>query len=611
MQKILTFFASIFLMHIALAQITLSVPTMGVIYADSVFPRIDILIPSDSLAAIYNDVWSDKEYSATFIFDNGNILDTVSNIGFRLRGNTSRNAAKKSFKISFNTFVSGQKYYGFEKLNLNGEHNDPCVMRSKIGWDLLRTSGLVGARANHVRLFINGIFYGVYTNVEHLDERFIQRRFGNNDGNLYKCLYPADLKYLGNDPNLYKFVENGRRAYDLKINEDIDNYYDLAHFIDVLNNTPIASLPCELEKVFNVSNYLEYMAFDVLMGHWDNYIYNKNNYYLYHNEFTGQFEYLPYDLDNTLGIDWLGKDWGTRNIYTWNPGSTSESRPLYTRLLSVQAYKDQYSYFVNKWSQQYFNTAALSPKIDALQTQIQPYIAQDSFYTLDYGYNPSTFQNAYNQAIGGHVAYGLKAYISTRRNNALSQLQQNNISPILRNPKTYKNNDSLYLQIQIEDNGNLTNTTLFANVNNTGFQNFPLFDDGQHLDNQANDGIFGTFVYLNSPSNTVSYYISATDNTNKTGRYPYCGNLTYSETSDLDAIHAQEYVLYPNPFQDKLHLKLPEKAKVRVFDVLGNLLHEGEYEKETEINTKNWLSGFYYLLFETKKEQFVKKAVKI
>ena len=35
-------------------------------------------------------------------FQNAYLDETIDSIGFRLRGNTSRNAAKKSFKIDFN-----------------------------------------------------------------------------------------------------------------------------------------------------------------------------------------------------------------------------------------------------------------------------------------------------------------------------------------------------------------------------------------------------------------------------------------------------------------------------------------------------------------------------
>ena len=78
--------------------------------------RIDIVIDQDSLDIILQDgnQLSDYEFPATFIYTYRNTdsqivrIDTVEQIGFRLRGNTSRNSAKKSFKVSFNTFQSGR-----------------------------------------------------------------------------------------------------------------------------------------------------------------------------------------------------------------------------------------------------------------------------------------------------------------------------------------------------------------------------------------------------------------------------------------------------------------------------------------------------------------------
>ena len=74
----------------------------GEIFRDDVIPRIDILLPTDSLDYILDDANAQSNYhfNATFIFDNGTIRDTLNDVGFRLRGNTSRTADKNSFKIS-------------------------------------------------------------------------------------------------------------------------------------------------------------------------------------------------------------------------------------------------------------------------------------------------------------------------------------------------------------------------------------------------------------------------------------------------------------------------------------------------------------------------------
>ena len=185
-------------------------------------------------------------------------------------------------------------------------------------------------RSNHVELYINGRYYGLYINTEHVDEEFVESRFGNDLGNLYKCLYPADLTYLGSNPEDYKI--NG---YTLKTNTDQDHYDDLIDFIYILNNTTSENLPADLEPVFNVNGFLRYLAVEIFTGHWDGYSYNKNNYYLFNNLFTGKFEFIPYDTDNTFGIDWVGGDWGPRDIYHW--WKTGESRPLTSKSLVIRS----------------------------------------------------------------------------------------------------------------------------------------------------------------------------------------------------------------------------------------------------------------------------------
>jgi spore coat protein CotH len=43
---------------------------------------------------------------------------------------------------------------------------------------------------------------------------------------------------------------------------------------------------------------------NILVGEWDDYWSLMNNYYLYAN-LQRYFHLIPYDYDNTFGIDWL------------------------------------------------------------------------------------------------------------------------------------------------------------------------------------------------------------------------------------------------------------------------------------------------------------------
>jgi spore coat protein H len=419
---------------VLLTQNILSQPVLpenGPLYDDTTVPRIDITVNPDTLEWIYDNPESDREFHAVFEFNNGTVNDKIDPVGFRLRGNTSRNSKKKSFRVSFNTFTNGGKYYGVEKLNLNGEHNDPSVMRSKIMWDILRKWEIPAPRANHVRVYINGNYYGLYMNVENIDEEFALSRFGNKDGNLYKCLYPADLAYLGADPDSYKLMSGDRQVYELTTNKEEDDYSDLAAFIDVLGNSPDDRLLCDLDALFNTYDYLKIMAADIFCGDWDGYIYNKNNFYLYHNTATGKMEYIPYDVDNTFGIDWFNIDWAERNIYNWKRGG-SEKRPLYDRLINNTELRQQFTFYAGQLIGGTIDMDSLTQSIESRKNMIAPFIASDPYYPLDYGYDYGDFMLSYTGATGGHVKYGLYPYLSARSLSMSQQLESGTMAPVIK-----------------------------------------------------------------------------------------------------------------------------------------------------------------------------------
>ena len=503
-------------------------PDPGEVFRDNVVPRVDIIIPETSLASIYapGNEQSDYLWQATFIFDNGTIRDTLDNVGFRLRGNTSRYSAKKSFKVSFNTYVQGRKYYGLEKLNLNGEHNDPTIMRSKTCWDLVREMEIPGSRSNHVNLYINDDFFGVYINVEHVDEEFVDLRFGTEAGNLYKCLWPADMNYLGSNPDDYKFMVGNRRAYDLLTNTEEDDYTDLAQLIDVLNNTPAAELPCELEPIFNVHGFLKAVAFDVLSGNWDGPLFNKNNFYLYNDPITGKFHYIPYDLDNTFGIDWFNEDWASRNMYFW--ANENEPRPLYWNILAVPKYRAIFTYYFRTFLDIQYNPATVLPHIDQLKDMIDPFVPSDPFYPLDYGFTMDHFNDSYVGSVPfNHTGDGLKPFVEDR--HYWSELQiDGDIPPLVfeidNNYPEFGQN--ILVTAEVVDFSPVSEVEVCYFINSPPYNCSPMYDDGQHNDGLAGDGIYGGYIPAVNEASVIEYHIKAIDDSSWESQFPLCGNKT-------------------------------------------------------------------------------------
>ena len=420
-------------------------PSFNEAFLQDEVASISITIDPDSLLAMYSNLGNSHEFPAAMVYTFSSGFSAYSGIGVRFRGNTSLNAQKKSFKIIVDKYVD-QNFYGLNELNLISNQNDPSILRAKLCWDFFREAGLPACRTSYIKVYVNNAYVGVYLNVEQIDNRFADKRFDDGTGNLWKCLWGSDLMYQGTSPTLYT-----NDSYDLVENEFQNNYSELAHFIDVLNNTSITLLPCELEKVFNVHDYLKIMAADMLLGNWDNYIFNQNNFYLYHNEKSGKLEYIPYDLDNTLGIDWVNVDWAQRNLYTW---TTSSNRPLFTRLLQIPAYRNEFSNYVNEFAATTFNANAIELQAQQIQNIISAAAIEDPLRPLDFGFTTDDFLNSINSAWGGQVAYGIVPFVQTRASQALQQLE--NLQPFtsIFNVVPKFQNDSLFVTFQSNLNAN-------------------------------------------------------------------------------------------------------------------------------------------------------------
>jgi spore coat protein H len=421
-------------------------PPRGKLFDDSYVKRIEITIDTISLIKLIALQAPKEEQAATAVFHYKNHSDTLKNIGLKLKGNTSLGNKKKSFRLSFNAFQKGKKYQGVEKLNLNANGNDPTQIRAHLATKVYEHAELAISRSAFADLYINNAYFGLYNIFEHIDEEFVKSHFGSKKGNLYKCRDKANLAFISNDTNAYKKELYGTRIYELKTNKAQDDYSGLAEFIDILNNTPIDDLECKLSQRFNVSNYLKYMAIDVLIGNWDGYVFSSNNYYLFDNPLSGKFEFLPYDFDNTFGIDFFGEDWANKDVYSWSNKDflkskadslqlspdeknmldmmmqfmlTDMERPLYERLLEVESFRNQYNYHLNNLTTHFLNSDTLGKEIDRLVTMLKPSLQKDTFDNFTW----PEIEQAVNESIDAemyigpikqkYLPYGVKNYIDS------------------------------------------------------------------------------------------------------------------------------------------------------------------------------------------------------
>lgn len=510
------------LLVFAFSSIKMQAQTASYLYNTSEVAKIEVFIDNDSLQVLLDpaNAESDHEFPVNMVYTTSSQSDTVWNIGFRLRGNTSRISQKKSFKISFNTFTAGKRFYGVKKMNLNGEHNDPSISRSRLCWKMATDDGLKVSRFANAELYINGVYKGLYINIEHINDDWLAQRYGGlEEGNLYKCTYPADLRYITSNPNSYKLTNgDGTRIYELKTNESQDDYSDLEQLIRLLNNIPASQLECGLDSILDLEGFLEALAFEVTTGHWDNYSFNKNNYYLYKNPQNNKFEYLLYDMDNTFGVDWFNIDWASRNVNSWI--NTQSNLPLASRLLALPQLKEIYKFYLRKFNTQLSNPQLIS-HIDSIYNQIKPFAEADTFKGLDYGFTNDDFRNSFDSTAAQlHVKKGIKTYIAQRVSNTTNQLGSFNVAPIIRQLDFVisTQSDEATITAFIEDE-TAVNVLCNYSLNGGTIQSITLYDDGLHQDKMAADGFYGNSIH-NLIHGEISYQLTATDQNSQTRLRP-------------------------------------------------------------------------------------------
>lgn len=450
MKTIQFFFLLIFILSL---QVCAQLSERERLYDDSQVARIDIFMSQSAVDSMFTFTHYDSLYHCSIHFKNKYFDENVYDVAVRVRGNTSRDAQKKSIKIDFNEYVD-RYFHSVSSFNVNGEHNDPSIVRSKLGWDFFNKIGITSSKAAHTELYINGKYYGLYINVEAVNKGFLKNNYSDATGNLWKCLYPADLNFLGNDPNLYKLMSGDRRVYELNSNEDIDDYSELANFIKIINQTPSGNLPDSLEKVFFLPQLIKYYAVNLLFGSWDDYWYLKNNYYLYHEPNAKKMHLIPYDYDNCLGVDWFNINWAAINPYNkpFNEGQ-NYNRPLVTRIMANNQYRNLYSHFLQFYNQVY-NLSNWEARLDSIKQMLIPFAAADTMRTKDYGFTLNDFIDSYSASnySNQHVKMGIKQFVNSRNSSLPSQLSYfPNELPIVYDinyfPKSPAPSDTIYIYV--------------------------------------------------------------------------------------------------------------------------------------------------------------------
>ncbi len=299
-------------------------------------------------------------------------------IGVRFKGNSSYmsyNGLKKSFKLDIDEYVSDQELFGMDKLNLNNCFLDPSFVREKCAYELCEAVGLPTERTNYAALYINGSYWGLYLIVEQYDQEFIESRFGSGEeGNLWKGEPHGSHEYLGANESAYY------NDYELKTNEDVNDWSSLVTFTDALNNTSLSILPDTMHVLLDINSAMAMIAIENFTVNLDSYIGRCVNYYFYNRTLDNRMTFAKWDQNEAWGVFNM---WGYSAAQLkqldpyWTNPSYGENRPLADNLWQIDAYDDLYLGHFKKLMATAAHPDILLNRMEELRDLIRTYVYAD------------------------------------------------------------------------------------------------------------------------------------------------------------------------------------------------------------------------------------------
>lgn len=364
-----------------------------------------------------------EQYYACDVEINGVLFQ---NVGIRTKGNTSLSSIamddttdRYSFKLKFDEYVEGQTCFGLDKLVLNNNYADATNRKEAVVYDMFQFLDVDASLYNYAKISVNNEYWGTYLALEAIEDSFLLRNYGTQDGNLYK---PETME-MGNEQehpeHPQKFSDEqfptppdgeGKREFpqnfggefsgrsndgaDLNYSDDeLESYEtiwegekqkssdkDKERVVTAIRNINEGT---DLEKYLDVDNILKYMAVHEFVVNEDSLSGNMaHNYYLY--ESDGKLNLLPWDYNLSFGGMSAG---GQKNDATSMVNDAIDTpfdgTQFFDALLDNEAYREKYYEYLRMLCEEYVQGGKLQELWQRLDEQTDTLIAEDptSFYT--------------------------------------------------------------------------------------------------------------------------------------------------------------------------------------------------------------------------------------
>lgn len=298
-----------------------------------------------------------------------------ANAELRVRGHSTRYASQKSYTLKLKKdqplFRESRHVY------LNKHPYDLSRVRNKLSFDLFGgLQHLKTLKTQFAQLTIDGQDYGLFTQIQRPDERYLAAVGLDPKGHLYKAEQFEFHRYAD------KLKRTSDAGYDeksfesvLEIEGDNTDHGPLLAMLDAVSDE---SVPIDqtIDTHFDRDNYLTWLAVNVLLGNMDT---NSQNFLLYAPSGGGKWQFLPWDYDGAWDF------WGQpeQKSSPDSPGRWQEGLAnwwgvqLHRRFLQVPANRAELDARIAHLASQYFTPERIRLHLDSYKDTVKPFVSRD------------------------------------------------------------------------------------------------------------------------------------------------------------------------------------------------------------------------------------------
>ncbi|MBR56137.1 hypothetical protein CMK19_20485, partial [Candidatus Poribacteria bacterium] len=286
-------------------------------------------------------------------------------VGIRKKGFIgSQNSTRPSIKVKLNHVDKEGQIDGLTNLTFNNNQQDVSLISQFMGYGLFNAAGIPAPRCAYANVTVNGQDLGIYAHVERIHRPFLKREFGNDDGVLY-------------EGTVVDFYPGWLGSFEHKLGSDEVGRKKIQKLIDVLNN-PNDNIESLIGELVDLESFYVFWAMEGLLGFWDGYSGNRNNFFIYLNPKTDKFHFIPW------GADSMFERYSPIRDDRRDPVSVKTQGLISNRLYQLKSGRQRYQNALEEIMAQNWSDTALLAETKRIQALVKPYLAVGDEYESNY-----------------------------------------------------------------------------------------------------------------------------------------------------------------------------------------------------------------------------------